>query len=256
MIVQIRATIILTLACILGSLSIMPAIVAARARIHDAQIPGWELYGSAVLQSILLFGPAAFLGLWAARNMKLVGAPLIIQWAGGPKAGPLGKGLMLALCFGILGGVALVLIDVFVFQPHPAALRSNVTSALLNGSFWQGLAGGVFYGGINEEVLMRLFLVSALIWAISRLFGPDAASQRGVVLAIIVIAALVFGIAHLPITATMTDLTALIVTRALVLNGIVGIIAGMIYIRYGFEAAVLSHAAAHIPIQTGAALLI
>ncbi len=255
MIVQIRATIILTVVCILGSLSIMPAIIAARTRIDAAALPGWELYGSAVVQSILLFGPAAFLGLWAARNMKLVGAPLVTQWAGGPKAVLSRTGLLLAAIFGILGGLALVLIDVFVFQPHPVALRGSVTGALLTGSFWQGLAGGVLYGGINEEVLMRLFLVSVLLWAVSRIFGPEKAASRGVVLAIIVIAALVFGIAHLPITATMTDLNTMIVVRALVLNGIVGIIAGVIYIRYGFEAAALSHAAAHIPIQAGAAML-
>lgn len=253
--ILLRATLILTLACIVGSLAIMPTIIAARAHAHAAAIPAWELYGSAVIQSILLFGPASFLGLWAARSADLKGAPFVMQLAGGDKAGPLARGLAEGLAWGLLAGALVVLLDVFVFQSAAVSFKAGNVDALIGGVFWQSLLGGVLYGGINEEVLLRLFLVSALIWGVAKLFGTQAAHRRGVAIAVVIFAALVFGASHLPYTSMLSELNTLLVVRALVLNGIVGVVAGYLYLRRGFEAAVASHAAAHIPIQLGQVLL-
>jgi len=50
-----------------------------------------------------------------------------------------------------------------------------------------------------------------------------------------------FGLGHLPLTAEFTLLTPLIVARAILLNGIIGIVAGLLYWRRGIEMAILFH---------------
>ena len=103
--------------------------------------------------------------------------------------------------------------------------------------------------------MMRLFLLSALVYLLGFVAGHGAGARRVVIGVAIVVAAVAFGLAHLPITASMTEITPFIVLRAVVLNGIVGIVAGILYVRHGLEAAILAHAAAHLPIQGGVLVL-
>lgn len=253
--IDLRATLILTFLCILGSLSIMPAVLAARARVDAAAVPWWELYGSAVLNSVILFGLAAFFGLRAARAAGLKGAPLFTQWAGGEKAPPLIAAFVLSAGLGIVAGAAVFLCDLYIFHSGASAATSTASEAAATTSFFENLLGGVLYGGINEEVLMRLFVLSALVYLGGFVAGRTPRGRAILFGIAIVLAAVGFGLAHLPITATMTEITPFIVLRAVVLNGIVGGLAGILYVRYGLEAAAVSHAAAHIPIQTGVLVL-
>ena len=57
----------------------------------------------------------------------------------------------------------------------------------------------------------------------------------------IVLSAVLFGLGHLPVTASLVALTPLIVTRAIVLNGIGGIAFGWLYWRKGLESAMIAH---------------
>lgn len=250
---DLRVSAILTAACILGSLSAMPAIIAARARTDAATLPGWELWGSAVVQSVVYFGLLAFLGIRAARAARLPGAPLVTQWAGGPPAPPLAQGLVLAIPLGLAAGAAVFLADLYVFHHGPTAATASASGA--GERFALNLLTGFLYGGINEEVMMRLFLLSGIVYLLGFVTGHGAGTRRVVLGVAIVVAAVAFGLAHLPITASMTEITPFIVLRAIVLNGIVGVVAGLLYVRYGLECAVLAHAAAHLPIQGGVLVL-
>ena len=77
---------------------------------------------------------------------------------------------------------------------------------------------------------MRLFLVTLVVWVIGKLSKQknDTPTAVSVWIAII-IAAVMFGIGHLPATALLTTITPLVITRAIVLNGIGGIIFGWLY---------------------------
>jgi membrane protease YdiL (CAAX protease family) len=57
----------------------------------------------------------------------------------------------------------------------------------------------------------------------------------------IIIAAVLFGIGHLPATAQIVDLTGIVIVRAIVLNGIGGIIFGWLYWKKGLESAMIAH---------------
>jgi len=62
----------------------------------------------------------------------------------------------------------------------------------------------------------------------------------------ILLAALLFGLGHLPATKAIMPLTPLIVARALLLNGIAGIAFGWLYWQYGLVGAMLAHFCADI----------
>jgi membrane protease YdiL (CAAX protease family) len=64
--------------------------------------------------------------------------------------------------------------------------------------------------------------------------------------AAIIFAALLFGVGHLPATARLAPLTPLLVARGLLLNAILGVVAGVLFWRYGLEAAMIAHFSADI----------
>ena len=56
-----------------------------------------------------------------------------------------------------------------------------------------------------------------------------------------ILAAVLFGLSHLPATAELVAITPLVVLRAVLLNGIVGVLAGWLFYRRGIEMAMLCH---------------
>jgi membrane protease YdiL (CAAX protease family) len=106
---------------------------------------------------------------------------------------------------------------------------------------WKALLA-CFYGGIGEEVLCRLFLMTLMVW-ISTFFARTQEGRptvSGIWLAI-VLSSVMFGLGHLPITGDLVPLSPMVVARALLLNGVAGIIFGWLYQKNGFESAMISH---------------
>lgn len=139
-----------------------------------------------------------------------------------------------SVLFGILCAVLIFAID-FIFTLSGAAISTAQNLAPI----WQKLLAA-FYGGITEEILLRLFLMNLLIWIGMKLTKVKK-TNRSIIVASISIAAIIFGIGHLPLTAALTKLTPLIIGRAIVLNGIGGVIFGWLYWKKGLEAAMIAH---------------
>jgi membrane protease YdiL (CAAX protease family) len=57
----------------------------------------------------------------------------------------------------------------------------------------------------------------------------------------VVIAAIVFGLGHLPATAMAMEITPAVILRAVLLNGILGVVFGWLFYRKGLEFAMISH---------------
>jgi hypothetical protein len=230
-----------------GGLAIIPYLFSLnRDKMAQAKLPLPVLALIGFLQTALLTALAVGVGLLAAQPIGL-GAPLIrAALAGQPVWDSFLSWLPLAVGLGILSAALLILLERLVFAPHvPEALRSSDVKT----SAWKRWLA-CFYGSLNEEILMRLLLVSGLAWVLSR-FWQNASGQpaKGAYWTAILLAAVLFGLGHLPATKALTQLTPLIVTRALVLNGIVGIATGWLYWQYGLEAAMLTHFSADIMIH-------
>ncbi|MDJ1157375.1 CPBP family glutamic-type intramembrane protease [Chelatococcus sp. SYSU_G07232] len=241
-----RAVGILTVLGVLAGLGALPLAVASPTMAGLGTAPPWPVVlGAAVLQSAVLFAVAAHLGLAAAVRTGLPGAPLLTAWLARAPIPLAAARLGHSAAVGVAAGVAAVAADGALFRPQlPAALIAADDVAL-----WRRLLAGVLYGGIGEEILMRLFLVSALAFLISRARRGGVRAGRGAVAVAVGLAALAFGVGHLPATAAVAPLTEAVVARALVLNGLVGVVCGVLYVRRGVEAAMAAHAAAHLPLQ-------
>ena len=108
----------------------------------------------------------------------------------------------------------------------------------------------VFYGGIIEELMLRFFLMSLLVFIIWKLFFKKREKVAIPVMVFVIangIAALVFAAGHLPATIlAFGELSFLIVLRCFVLNGLFGFVFGEIYRKYGIQYAIVGHMGTHI----------
>ncbi len=110
----------------------------------------------------------------------------------------------------------------------------------------------ILYGGIIEEVTLRLFcmtLVAFLVWKL--FFRKRETVPTGVLIAANLAAAMLFAAGHLPATAqTFGTLTPALLLRCFLLNGAFGVVFGRLYRKYGIQYAMLSHLLLHIVSRT------
>ena len=105
----------------------------------------------------------------------------------------------------------------------------------------------VLYGGVVEEVMLRLFMMSLMAWLGWKVFFRKAEkAPLGVIIAANVIAAMIFAAGHLPATAMLFEITPLLVVRCFLFNGGFGLFFGWLYRRFGIQYAMIGHALAHI----------
>lgn len=230
-------------AAVVGIACVMPyslelsaeAIRKARERIHQ---PFWVLLLLQSVQGIVLLGLATGLGLLIARHIGL-GAPLIEGLLAGKNVAAQALAMLApALILGGAASAVVLLLEIAVFWPRlPQAMRETFPIPAL----WKRFLAG-FYGGIDEEILLRLFVLSLLAWLIAFVWHvPGGGPAAGALWVANILAAVLFGLGHLPATAALTRVTPLLVVRAIVLNGIVGVAAGYLFVAYGLEAAMLAH---------------
>lgn len=206
---------------------------------------------------------SVMVGLFAARRLGL-SAPVTLAWVRGEPAWPLLRArLGGALLWGLGSGGLTVLLDGAVFNPRMPELRALNESALAHHRAWKA-ALACLYGGFTEEIIVRLFILSVLALGFVHLgravgIGRAGKGRRApfwALLAANVLAALLFGLLHLPATAAMVKLTPLLVVRALVLNGVVGLGCGFLFIRRGLEAAMAAHLTADVVLHLIAPALV
>ena len=105
----------------------------------------------------------------------------------------------------------------------------------------------VLYGGVVEEVMLRLFMMSLMAWLGWKVFFRKAEkAPAGVIIAANVISAMLFAAGHLPATAMLFEITPLLLLRCFLFNGGFGLFFGWLYRRFGIQYAMIGHALAHI----------
>jgi len=211
------------------------ALNKAQERMHR---PLWVLALLQGVQSFVLMAVATGLGLLIAHHLGL-GAPLLEGLLAGKSVMTQAQAVIApALIFGAVPAALLLLLEITVFWPRlPQAMRTTFPIPAL----WKRFLA-CFYGGIAEELLCRLFLLSLLAWLIGLAWHvPGGKPALGALWLANILAAVIFGLGHLPTTATLVKPTPLLVVRAILLNGIVGVAFGYLFWQYGLEAAMLAH---------------
>ena len=238
---------------IFGIVAVLPyslAIQGSSLSQLDFPMPVWLLLTLQVLQNAIMFAVVILIGLLAANRVGL-GLPILEARLQGESVGEKVKAILLpSILLGVIGSVLVVVLDVLLFMPMLMTELGDKASSLsqeaLRPAAWKGLLAS-FYGGIGEEVLLRLGLMSVLVW-LGRFVSKtkDGRPTLAVLWTANILSAVLFGLGHLPATAALFPITPLVVMRTIVLNGFIGIVAGYLYFKYGLEAAMLSHFSADI----------
>jgi hypothetical protein len=218
--------------------------IAPRLREQRRQ-PLWLLITVQTLRTFVLLSILAWCGLRLASPFAL-GAPLIRSYLAG-QAPPIPfASMLLAIASGVGAALLIVLLDrhILLRTLLPVAVQ-RVPGAVL----WKGLLGS-FYGAIVEEILSRLFLMTVLVWILSKLPGLNTAAVFSVAC---LLSALAFAAGHLPLAAQTAPLTKAVVTRVLVLNTLAGLVFGAVFWSYGLEHAMAAHFAADVVLQVAVA---
>ena len=195
-----------------------------------------------VLQALILYGCIEAGLRWGPRiGLR---TPLLSYLLGGE---PMGRSeLARLLAMALLGGaVASVLIAGLAYLLQPLLPPPPATSP-----HWSPIAGllASFGAGVTEELMFRFGIMTLFAWLAARLFTREGSPAPFIWLAN-VLAALLFGAAHLPLASTLSELTAAVVLMVVALNALLGLFCGWLYWRYGIVSAMLAHFSADVVVK-------
>ena len=191
----------------------------------------------AVITAVQAAGYALVLGFAGCLMAQYVGLWKPLK----PEKRPLCVTLVLSLLFGIVFSL-----DYWTFGKWEPMIAEYVDTAVSP----IAIAAAVIYGGVVEEVMLRLFFMTGIALLLGKVFcrkTPSAQWKPWVFIAANVIAALLFAAAHLPSTEmTFGSVTPLLLFRCFLLNGGFGLLFGWLYRKYGIQYAMIAHAGLHI----------
>jgi len=252
---------ILWVAAIFSVILLLPYVLEIQSSAIDLTKLGLTLpaiVAIQVVQSAMLFAGMIFVGLLLAQRVGL-GTPILDSMARGERVDSQVRAILpLSVALGVLVTLIVLGLEFFYFQPaiieelgdRAAALNLQTSQP----AAWKGLLAS-FYGGIAEEIALRLFGMSLLVWLgkfISR--TPEGNPSNLVFWTANVLAAVLFGIGHLPTMSLLTPLTPLVVTRTIFLNALIGVVCGWMYWKRGLESAMLAHFSADLVLHVLLAL--
>jgi hypothetical protein len=222
-------------------LATMPQLLA------KAKVPLPALVLVQSLQALALLGLLAFAGLRMGHSVGL-GSP----WLRALRFGRARENQpwLRAIVLGAITALAMLAVSPLFDARMPTPIHPLPITPANDLSLTGFLAS--FYGGIGEELQLRLFLMTLLVWTFAKL--AKRAPSSAVFWSTIAIAALLFGAGHLPAAASIWPLDGVVIARTLVLNGLGGLVFGWLYWKQGFESAMLGHFSADLIIHVAAPL--
>ena len=153
------------------------------------------------------------------------------------------KAVIITAIFSVISALCLYPLDKLVF----GSFNSWVFEQYMTKPSIAKIVGGLLVGGIIEEVMMRLFFMSLIVFIIKKIVYKNKKDIPVKVYIIAnIIAALLFAAGHIPSTMTMTTLTPLILFRCFLFNGMLGFCFGYLYRKYNIGYAMISHGLAHL----------
>jgi membrane protease YdiL (CAAX protease family) len=238
----------LALAAALATAAVFPYLLETMPQLLDkVRVPLAWLVPLQALQAGVLLGMLSLAGLRMGHRVGL-GAPWLRALLARQPLPKVAWGRSALL--GVAAGVAILALSLLTDPRLPMPAQPLPDPASM--SAWKGLLAS-FYGGIGEELQLRLFLMTLVVWAGARLRRRAAGPH--LYWFAIVLAALLFGAGHLPAAAAIWPLTAMVVFRTLLLNAVAGLAFGWLYWRRGLESAMLAHFCADLVLHVALPLL-
>jgi hypothetical protein len=259
-IINWRVFFMLWIASVIAIIAMLPYTLELQSGVLeqlDLPIPFPILITLQVIQSALLFAVCTFLGMLLAKRIGL-GTPVLDAVARGESALKKVRAFLpISIGLGILASVLIIGLDAYIFQPaliQELGEKANALDLTVQPAAWKGFLAS-FYGGIAEEILLRLFFMSLLVWLGSFINATkDGRPTNTIFWMANILAAILFGLAHLPAVSTIIPITTLVIIRTVLLNSIGGILFGWLYQKFGLESAMIAHFSADIVLHVLMAL--
>ena len=201
-----------------------------------AQIGGKEIY--IVISTMQVISYALICGILGKLLANKLGLWRELRFEG--------RSVVLSALAGLAVGVAMMALELLWFANVSDVIKESykVLPTISNA------IASLIYGGIIEELMIRLLLMSLVALIIWKLFykSADAVPTRALVIANIV-AAILFAAAHLPSTIMSIGITPVILIRCFLLNGGAGLVFGFLYRKRGIQYAMIAHAFTHVAMK-------
>jgi len=208
---------------VFGALAVLPYSAA----ITGAFVLTPQIVFAVIAQAVPLYALILFLGM--KMNERT-----------GFKYMPYRSFIVTSIVSGLSVGAVIRLLDKFLFSTRAqvlieqAAVKAETNNVLL----WKSFLAS-FYGGINEEVLLRLFLLSLFVFMLQKF---SRLKRISIIVVSTLLSALLFGLGHLPALYSIVSApNSWDIIRVIVLNGFAGVLFGWLYYRYGLMASMVSH---------------
>ncbi len=140
----------------------------------------------------------------------------------------------------ILGGIIFIMADHLIFNHFSNIIKNSYETK----PTIEYIIASILYGGVVEEVMLRLFFMSLVAVIICKVTKREI-NDKILILANVT-AAILFAAGHLPGTAMMIGITPMIVLRCFLLNGGFGLLFGRLYKKHGIYCAMVAHMGVHI----------
>lgn len=245
-----KVTLIWGVLAALSAVALMPYLRQTMPGVFDTlRIPLPAFIAVQAVQAFVLLGVLTLLGLRMGHRVAL-GSPVMDGWVN-RRAKPDWRMVRpgQAIAMGVIAGVAIIGLSVVLdpMLPKPLQAIPGAGVSALNGLL------ASFFGGISEELQLRLFVMTLLVWGFASL--AKRAPKPWVYWSAIVIAAVLFGVGHLPAAGKIWELSEIVVVRTVALNAIGGLVFGWLYWRRGIEMAMLGHFSADVVLHVLAPLM-
>ena len=188
-------------------------------------ITAMQAAGYGIILGVVGICLGKYIGLWKDEK-KITGKPLIVT-----------------VIISFISGSVLILSDLLFFGNYSQIIMDSYSTK----PTVTYLIASVLYGGVIEEVMLRLFWMSLVAFVLWKIF--DKKSERPsewVLITANIIAAALFAAGHLPATAILIGLSPMIVFRCFLLNGGCGLLFGLLYRKYGLRYSMIAHGGCHI----------
>jgi len=222
LIVQKRTFLTLWFLCILGTWSVLPYV--QHLGVLPPSVSFVKIFLLSTAQAMLFFGVVCWLSYLLVPKTDLL--PFLTS-----------KPLKRIVYPGVIGGISVGLV---IYLLDMTLFKSSQLSGVHHPPVWTGLLAS-FYGAINEEVLLRLFLFTLVYFAFIKVLRFKLHNRLYFLWITNVIVAIVFGLGHLPAAFKLATTSSFEVFRILLLNGIPGVVFGWLYWSRGLWAAMAAH---------------
>ena len=242
-----KVFLILWIAAVLSTAALLPYVLELQSGVIaqlDIPLSLPALIALQITQSGILFAIIIFFGMLLMKRVGL-STPILEAVTNGESAtDKLRAVLPVSVILGVIAALLIVGLDVYVFQPAIIRELGDQVSPFTPTSqpaAWKGFLAS-FYGGIAEEILLRLLVMSLLAWLGSFISKtPEGKPTSAIFWIANILAAVLFGLGHLPAASLIMPLIHVVVIRIILLNALGGIIFGWLYQTRGLESSMFAH---------------